>query len=222
MKPVKPTRKRIYISNAIQGRLMLRIGIYWGLYHIVLWHAIFLYRYTEYRVAASMAGAVSFGAMYGQFVLDYYPLAVCALAALPVVLIDMLQLTHRIAGPLHRCTIALRDLRSGKPVRPFGLRKGDWLTEFHSELNGYLMLLEDDRELALASGSTRQTGVPARMNDDQARIIAGLLEARQVPSAVLVNGGHVPSTDTQRHAGLAVPESTGAADVRCGVGSDPC
>ncbi len=30
-------RKNLYVSNAIQGRLLRRLAIYWVFYHVVLW-----------------------------------------------------------------------------------------------------------------------------------------------------------------------------------------
>ena len=43
-------RKKKFVSGPIQGRLLLRMGVYWVLYHVILWHALFIFRYVEYRV----------------------------------------------------------------------------------------------------------------------------------------------------------------------------
>ena len=125
-------RKKMFVSGQIQGRLMTRIGLYWILYHVVLWHALFVYRYLQYRLGALESGVQTFQQLYGTFVMDYYPLILCAAITLPVIVIDMMHLTHRVAGPLIRFQNALRDLMAGKPIERVSLRKGDLLTEFRT------------------------------------------------------------------------------------------
>lgn len=169
-------RKKLFVSSRIQGRLLFRIGLYWVLYHVVLWHALFVYRYLQYRMnGAILQSALPFRELYGQFVIDYYPVILCAVITLPVVVIDMLKMTHRIAGPLVRFQNALRDLVAGKPIEYVSLRKGDLLTDFQEEFNKYLdVLTEQRRQLALQNGTT--AGVSS---DDEARIAAQVDDLRE-------------------------------------------
>ena len=137
-------RKKKFVSGPIQGRLMLRMGVYWVLYHVILWHAMFIFRYVEFRLEASSTGLhMPIGQMYNEFLLDYYPIIFCAIIALPIVLVDLMNLSHRIAGPLVRFEHALKDLMAGKDVRKVSLRKGDLLVEFQAEFNKYLDWLHE-------------------------------------------------------------------------------
>jgi hypothetical protein len=164
-------RKRMFVSSRIQGRLMSRIGVYWVLYHVVLWHGLFVFRYLQYRMTAAGGIAVPFSELYGQFVIDYYPVVVCALVTLPVVVIDMLHMTHRVAGPLVRFQNALRDLVEGKPVESVSLRKNDLLNEFQDEFNQYLAVLSRERRQLRAGADSHPSG-----SDDGEGVAAELAE----------------------------------------------
>lgn len=146
-------RRKQFVSGRIQGRLMLQIVLYWGLYHLFLWHAMFLYGYADLRLSAvSSHTATSIREYYGHFSQEYFPVVICALATLPIVVLDMMKLTHRIAGPMIRFQDTLRDLTAGKTVKPIKLRKGDLMTEFQDEFNRYLAHLAAQRPAAHASG----------------------------------------------------------------------
>ncbi|MGE0377120.1 MAG: hypothetical protein AB7Q45_17050 [Planctomycetaceae bacterium] len=130
---------------------MLQLGLYWVLYHLFLWHALFLFRYAEIRLTAAGSHAViSMQELYGRFTRDYSPVVVCALITLPIVVLDMMKLTHRVAGPIVRFQNTLRDLTAGKHVPSLQLRKGDLLTEFQDEFNKYLAHLSRQRRSAFA------------------------------------------------------------------------
>ncbi len=148
-------RKKKFVNSRVQGRLMLRFALYWVLYHVVLWHAIFVFQFMRYRMQSPTGGfAVPFREMYGNFVIDYYPVALCAALALPIVLLDMLYVTHRIVGPLVRFQNALRDLTAGKTVKAVQLRKGDLLTDFQDEFNRYLKSLDRPSSEAVAEDAS--------------------------------------------------------------------
>ena len=109
-----PERKSIFVSGPIQGRLSTRLVFYWVLYHFVLWHALFAYRYVEFRMANRLPD-VSFRELYGDFVLHYYPIVLCAVSMLPIFIIDLVRLTHRIAGPLVQFQRRLKQMTAGEP-----------------------------------------------------------------------------------------------------------
>jgi len=171
-------RKKEFVSRPLQGRLMMQIGLYWVLYHVFLWHAIFVFRYAEVRLASGGSSApFSLPELYGQFVRDYYPIIICALITLPIVVVDMMKMTHRIAGPLVRFRRTLRDLSEGKQVPPLKLRKGDLLMEFQDEFNEYLMRLSDRCQPASPAGSkeehvAQEIGDLSRMVQDAANTSA--------------------------------------------------
>ena len=143
-------RKKLFVSGRIQGQLVFRLGTYWVLYHFVLWHALFAFQYIQTRLSGTL-GAVSFQEMYGTFVLQYYPIIVCAVGMFPVFLIDLLRLSHRIAGPLVRFSHSIRGMIAGEEVRRVRLRKGDLLNEFETLFNEYVDVYEQRRHERVAA-----------------------------------------------------------------------
>lgn len=133
-------RKKIYVSRLIQGGMLAKLTLYWCVYHLVLWHAMFLFRYVEYREELFAGGeAVPFTTFYSEFASQHFSLIICALAVFPIVFWDMMRVTHRIAGPLVRFQHTFRQLTRGEKVSPIVLRKGDLLVELQDTVNDYLV-----------------------------------------------------------------------------------
>ena len=164
-----PPRKAIFVSGPIQGRLTTRIGLYWVLYHFVLWHALFAYRYVEFRMANRLPD-VTFRELYGEFVLHYYPIVLCAITMLPIFIIDLVRLTHKIAGPIVQFQKRLKQMTAGEAVQRVRLRKGDFMQELESALNEYI----DHYEQRRLSESCE-----FRMSQDDARLIEQVAELKK-------------------------------------------
>ncbi len=134
----KNVRRRFFVDRLIQGRIVGRIAMYWVLYHVVLWHSLFVFRYLQYR-AGTINGEPPqpFGELYGQFVADYYPVALFAIVTLPIFLFDIVRLTHRVAGPIVRFKNVMRSHLDGKKVPPVKLRTDDLLLPFQDTFNEF-------------------------------------------------------------------------------------
>ena len=139
----KHLRQRIFVNQAIQGRLLVRIGLYWFLYHGVLWMSLFLFRYAEHR-GIVLAGGLprSFTDLYQQFASENFGIWICGLAIAPIVLWDSLRFSHRIVGPLVRFQDTLDGLASGRNVSEVRLRDGDLLMDLQDTFNRYLATLQ--------------------------------------------------------------------------------
>jgi hypothetical protein len=130
----------------IQGRLLANLATYWFVYHVVLWYGLFFFWYQNRRQEILASGEyMQFSDLYGEFVLEHYPLALCAAAVLPIILWDMLKLTHRIAGPLVRFQNVLRQLTRGERVERIKLRRGDLLVELQDAFNEYIESLNEPK-----------------------------------------------------------------------------
>jgi hypothetical protein len=196
----RAVRKKTFVNTAIQGRIITRMAVYWVLYHIVLWHGMFLYRYLQYRSDILSGGnAVPFRELYGQFVIDYYPMALCAMIILPAFMLDFVRLTHRIAGPLVRFRHALNDMMAGQTVEKVDLRKGDLLSEFQEAFNEFLDFY---------NGQRKPAAVPA---------------AAQAVStaAVAPPAAPAPATPAPAHAAHAAPPATPARAVTAAAVAPP-
>ena len=104
---------------------------------------MYFYEFIRYSGDLLSGGQVRpFNEVYGQFTREHFSVILCALAILPLVIWDVLKMTHRIAGPLVRFQNCLRLLIAGTPVREVKLRKDDLLIELQQVFNEYLASLQ--------------------------------------------------------------------------------
>jgi hypothetical protein len=132
-------RRKLLIDRPLQGRLMLRVGLYWTLYHAALWHTLVFVRYFQHRFAGlSGEAATSFREEYLRALRDSQTLLLAAMVLLPAVIWETLRQSHRIAGPLYRFQATLKSLIAGAPAPQIQLRKGDLLRPFEQTMNEFL------------------------------------------------------------------------------------
>jgi len=162
MKKSQPQRRKFYINPLMQGRIISRLSMYWCVYHLVLWHAMFLYRYLEYRDAVIKgAPRIPLGDLYWGFAFQNSTMIICAAMVFPLILWDMIYFSHRIAGPLVRFQNSLRRLADGERVPKIELRHGDLLDDLRDAFNDYLDALESRRAEQQVAEMIQPRPVPA-------------------------------------------------------------
>lgn len=116
-------------------------AVYWCVYHVVLWHAMFLVRILQYRQEV-LAGAnpVSFGSLYSAFLSEHNIVLWCAIALLPIVLWDLTRHGRRILGPMRRLEATLRKMADGEAVVPLQWRREDGRSELQEAFNRVIEL----------------------------------------------------------------------------------
>lgn len=149
----KKLRKKSFVNRELQGRFLTRLAGYWIFYHIVLWHSLFAIDLMRNILGAAVMDAPShsIGELYAAFADTHRVMLFLMVASLPIVLRDMVRLTHQVAGPLVRFRNGLRQLAEGREVETVKLRKGDLLTEFQDSFNEFL------------ASERRQNGWPAAL-----------------------------------------------------------
>lgn len=142
-------RQKIWVHSKTQGQTLGRLVLYWGAYHLVLWHLMFLGHMWKH-VAAADSGTQSetFLSLYAQFFEQYSLMIPIALIAFPVIAMDALSLTHRIVGPVVRFKRCLQGIAAGEKVSEITLRKGDLLADLSDELNAAIRSLNKRNEPA--------------------------------------------------------------------------
>jgi hypothetical protein len=73
----------------------------------------------------------------------FWPVLFAASLVLPLLLLDVLRISHRFAGPMYRLRNALRDAADGKQVPPVKFREGDFWCEMADEFNRVSARLRD-------------------------------------------------------------------------------
>ena len=61
--------------------------------------------------------------------------ALASLAVLPIILLDVLRLSHRWVGPVFRLRATLHSLTLGEPVPPIRFRDGDFWQDLARDVN---------------------------------------------------------------------------------------
>ena len=75
----------------------------------------------------------------------YGPAAVSSLVILPLVVVDVLRLSHRFAGPMLRLRRAMRNLSEGKEVKLIQLRDDDFWQDFADDFNSVAAKLRAEK-----------------------------------------------------------------------------
>jgi hypothetical protein len=184
-------RQNFFVSADIQGTILRRLVKYWIVYHLALWNTLFLIAFFRHAASAVASGAPDFGfsALLKNFAMEHWVMLLLPVAVFPLILRDMLRLTHQVAGPLVRFQNALRQLANGEPVKKFNLRDGDLLTEFHVVFDEFL-----DRYQPLHGASSGNAA--ARETNSLESVIAGEIAD--------LRGGMAPA----QQAGSPAPAAT--------------
>ncbi len=162
-------RKSLLLGGKVQRKVISRLTIYWFLYHFVMWHFLLAYRYVEMFLAQGRPEA-SFRELYADFTLQNYPILISALVMLPLFLLDVLRVTHRIAGPLVRFQQKLKQMTAGEAVPKMRLRKGDYLQDLETAFNEYIDHYEQRR---------LTDSCEFRMTQNDAKLIEKVTELRK-------------------------------------------
>ncbi|HYM99556.1 MAG TPA: hypothetical protein VET25_07420 [Aestuariivirgaceae bacterium] len=137
---MKHHRRRLFVDSAFQGRLLLRLVFYWAIYHVALWHLLFLFNMMSVAMNHdSSVPAKGMGTLYREFAVDHSIIIICFLVMLPILGRDLLKFSHRMAGPLIRFRNTMQQMADGRPVEPVTLRKYDLPSDFLGVFNKMVM-----------------------------------------------------------------------------------
>ena len=125
----KERRRKRFVHRNVQGRVLISVAFYWILYHAFLWHALFLAKGILGHSAATL------GERYREFFSEYCLLLICALLVFPMVMADMIKLTHRIVGPFTSFERVLDNMAKGQAVPHLTLRKKDLVGDLATAIN---------------------------------------------------------------------------------------
>lgn len=132
------SRKQIFVDAKVQGALVLRVAIYWVLCLLTLSLVLLCWRI--------LTGPARLFYTHFDDMWYYYGSAVVAsFLLLPIVLVDIVRLSNRFAGPLVRLRRSMRALARGEEVRPMHFRDSDFWQEFADEFNTIAARLQDER-----------------------------------------------------------------------------
>ena len=130
---MKNRRTKLVVDSSVQWTLVRRVACHW-LYFLVLTAA--LLPFWVVIVSGDIVGA-SFRSreIVAASWLAPVPVILFFLAIAPMIVYDVLKLSHRIVGPVYQLHKAIKGLAAGEEIRPLQLREGDFWKEVAADFN---------------------------------------------------------------------------------------
>ncbi len=132
----KQIRRRVYVNPKIQGRLILRVVLYWIVCAISVTLMLLCWQVLS-------GPPQPFFAHLNMVWYHYGPAIVCSCLLLPLVIIDILGFSNRFVGPMLRLRRSMHELALGEQVEPLEFREGDFWPEFADEFNALARRMEN-------------------------------------------------------------------------------
>jgi hypothetical protein len=123
-------RRQIFVNGPIQGALVWRVALYWLL-------SLFVQALLIMLLSAG-SGADDLFQRTQQFWLHLKLVCASSLLTLPVLMLDIVKLSHRWVGPIYRLKKAMRALALGEAVQPLTFRAGDYWKHLADDFNAVL------------------------------------------------------------------------------------
>jgi len=149
----KYQRNKFFVDASVQGALIVRTFMYWlmCLTTLTIW-------LVGWRVLTEPADlfANHLVAVWSQF----GPAAIASLLLLPIVIFDIVRMSHRFAGPMFRMRRDVRNVLQGETIDELRLRDDDYWQEFANDLNKILLRYQDLRRETTATMKGEATALP--------------------------------------------------------------
>jgi hypothetical protein len=120
-------RRQFFVDPKVQGALVLRVLLYWFVCLITI--TLMLLCWSVIRTPRM------FYTYLDDLWFQYWPALIASFILLPMVVVDVIKLSNRFAGPLVRLRRAMRALAQGEEVRPIKFRDNDFWQDFADEFN---------------------------------------------------------------------------------------
>jgi hypothetical protein len=127
-------RKKMFIDRKVQGTLIYRVVIYWGLFVFGMFSLLAGFPLMLSLLVPS-PGAPTTGQILAQTFRVFWPALFASGLMLPLLILDVIRVSHRFVGPLYRLRGALRDLAEGKAVAKVKFRSDDFWFDLAEEFN---------------------------------------------------------------------------------------
>ena len=125
----KTKRRQNYVDSKVQGRLVLRFLLHWGVFFVTTMMCVFVMQLLlgdpEEPLAKRMFEPTR----------EYLILGIIMVTLLPAFTLDTIRFSNRFAGPVLRLRRALRELADNGTAAPLKFRNNDFWAEAAEEFN---------------------------------------------------------------------------------------
>jgi hypothetical protein len=157
-------RKRLFVDPKVQTALMARVAVYWCL--CIATSALILLAWNIVNAPdGSFFSFFRFDLLWNQ----YAAVMFVAAAMLPIMLLDVLQLSNRFVGPLFRVRRSLRALAGSEYVAPIQFRKKDFGLELANEFNAVAAHVESLKQQIAVLSANRSPASSGQQPEPAAR-----------------------------------------------------
>jgi hypothetical protein len=139
-------RKQLFVDPKVQGALVLRVLLYWTVCLVTM--TLMLLCWSIVRTPRM------FYTHLDDMWFHYGPALIASFILLPMVIVDIIRVSNRFAGPLMRLRRSMRALARGEHVEPIKFRRGDFWREFAEEFNAVVARVQ--REGATAEPALQE------------------------------------------------------------------
>jgi hypothetical protein len=122
-------RARKYVDRNVQGGLLTRMAIHWGVF---FFSSAFAYIVVQAIVSPN---GTTFLQRVQNSITEFSLLGLLMLTLMPAFLLDVVRFSNRFAGPIVRLRRFLRELGENGEVPPLKFRDDDFWMEIAKEFN---------------------------------------------------------------------------------------
>jgi hypothetical protein len=133
----KALRKSLFVDPKVQGALALRVVLYWAVCLITITLMLLCWRIVT-------GPARLFYTHFDDMWFHYGPAMVASCLLLPLVIVDVIRVSNRFAGPMLRLRRSMKALARGEHVEPITFRDGDFWQDFADEFNTLLRRVQGE------------------------------------------------------------------------------
>ncbi len=145
----KHLRKRLFVDPKVQGALVIRVVCYWMICLVTITLMLLCWRIVT-------GPARLFYTHLDDMWFHYGAALVASFVLLPLVIVDIVRLSNRFAGPMLRLRRTMQQVARGEYVEPISFRDGDFWQEFAAEFNAVVARI-NRLQTALLQGNEPET-----------------------------------------------------------------
>jgi len=154
MSEMKSLRKRLFVDPKVQGALVGRVILYWVVCLITITLMLICWRIVT-------GPARPFYTHFDDLWFFHGPAVIASFILLPLVVLDIVRLSNRFAGPMLRLRRSMRALARGEHVEPLEFRDADYWHEVAEEFNAVLKRVQQESPPPAAEHEPQEEPVTA-------------------------------------------------------------
>jgi len=150
----KRKRRHMFVDPKVQGALVARVVLYAVVCFITISMMLLCWRILT-------GPARMFHTHFDDMWFFYGPALVASVILLPLVIVDIIRLSNRFAGPMLRLRRAMRELARGEKVAPIKFRDGDFWQDFADDFNALLTRVQSESAVGQQEADQQEEPVGA-------------------------------------------------------------